>query len=142
MNSLTMEIPSLVFKISAENHTVRSVLITLFTVFFAVFVEITGIPFVGKRYLPTGDRPLTMRFRFAAGHAYMGLLDFIKSSDPSKTNHFVTHTIADEIDLHSGKNKRKVGATFVLPPVKKARTGGVSIKEPAVTTTGKSPAII
>ncbi|GKA32354.1 hypothetical protein Tco_0718721, partial [Tanacetum coccineum] len=59
-----------------------------------------------------------------------------------QTIHFVTHTIADEIDLHTCKNKRKVGASFVPPPMKKARTGGVSIKEPAVTTAGKSSAII
>nr|GEY00840.1 hypothetical protein [Tanacetum cinerariifolium] len=101
----------------------------------------------------------------------MGLLDFVKSLDPSKVKtgertlapnkvplltetadvfvnpspqiiRLVTHTIADEIDLHLGKNKRKVGASFVPPPVKKAKTGRVSIKEPAVTTAGKSPAVI
>ncbi|GJS79922.1 hypothetical protein Tco_0729803 [Tanacetum coccineum] len=50
----------------------------------------------------------------------------------------VTHTIVDEINLHSGKNKRKVGASYVLPPMKKARMGGVSV----VTTVGKSLLVI
>ncbi|GKD76505.1 hypothetical protein Tco_1339126, partial [Tanacetum coccineum] len=101
----------------------------------------------------------------------MGLLDFVKSPDPSKiktgertftpgevplltktadmvvnpspqTIRLVTHTITDEINAHFGKNKRKVGASAGPPPIKKARTGGVSINEPAVTTVGKSPAVI
>ncbi|GKC72360.1 hypothetical protein Tco_1118243 [Tanacetum coccineum] len=54
----------------------------------------------------------------------------------------VTHTIADEIREHSSKNKRKVGVSTIPPPVKKAKTGGVSINEHAATTTGKSPSII
>ncbi|GKA38566.1 hypothetical protein Tco_0731117, partial [Tanacetum coccineum] len=101
----------------------------------------------------------------------MGLLDFLKSTDPFKgkvgerslakgkvllltetadmvvsssaqTVRLVTHTIMDEIWEHFGKKKRKVGFYDVLPPVKKDRTGGVAISELVVTTTGKSPAVI
>ncbi|GJU04461.1 hypothetical protein Tco_1120891 [Tanacetum coccineum] len=50
----------------------------------------------------------------------------------------VTHTIADEIKEHSGKNKRKVGFSTVPPPVKKARTGGVVITEPANVGSGSA----
>nr|GEU51746.1 hypothetical protein [Tanacetum cinerariifolium] len=102
---------------------------------------------------------------------HMGLLDFVKSLDPSKVKteeltldpnevplltetadavvnpspqiiRLVTHTIVDEIDLYSSKNKRKVGASSISPPVKKDRTGGMSIKKPAITIARKSPAII
>nr|GEX80110.1 hypothetical protein [Tanacetum cinerariifolium] len=94
----------------------------------------------------------------------MGLLDFVKFTDPFKvktvernltdgevplltetaymvvahsdqTIHLVSHTIADEIREHSGKNKRKVRFSNVLPPVKKARTEVMRINEPVVTTT-------
>nr|GFD01548.1 hypothetical protein [Tanacetum cinerariifolium] len=58
----------------------------------------------------------------------MGLLDFVKSSDPSKIK-------TGERTLASGE--RKVGVSAVPPPVKKARTGGVSINEPAATNAGK-----
>ncbi|GJX73288.1 hypothetical protein Tco_0311883 [Tanacetum coccineum] len=86
------------------------------------------------------------------GKIDLGLLDFVKSSDPSKiktgertlapneaslliettdmvvnpspqTLCLVTHTIADEINVRLGKNKRKVDADYVPPPVKKTRTG-------------------
>nr|GEU38705.1 hypothetical protein [Tanacetum cinerariifolium]GEU38718.1 hypothetical protein [Tanacetum cinerariifolium] len=53
-----------------------------------------------------------------------------------------TYTILDEINIHSGKNKRKVGASVGPPATKKARTGGVSINEPNATTIGKSLAVI
>ncbi|GKF13281.1 hypothetical protein Tco_0054743, partial [Tanacetum coccineum] len=75
----------------------------------------------------------------------MGLLDFVKSSDPSKVKTGEQTLASDEFPLlteTADVNKRKVGASSILPPVKKARTGGVSIKEPAVTTAGKSPTVI
>ncbi|GJR43104.1 hypothetical protein Tco_1311207 [Tanacetum coccineum] len=105
------------------------------------------------------------------GTFHMGLLDFVKSVDPFRVKtgertladgevplltktadmvvapsdqvvRLVSHTIADEIKEHSGKNKRKVGFSNVTPPVKKARAGGVRINEPVATTVGKSPAVI
>ncbi|GKC34531.1 hypothetical protein Tco_1046915 [Tanacetum coccineum] len=101
----------------------------------------------------------------------MGLLDFVKSSDPSKiktreqtlalnetplmiettdmvvnpspqTICLVTHTIANEINIHSCKNKRKVGASSVLPPMKKTRMGGVSINEHVAIIAEKSLVVI
>ncbi|GKF80058.1 hypothetical protein Tco_0235626, partial [Tanacetum coccineum] len=101
----------------------------------------------------------------------MGLLYFVKSVDPFKVKvgertldeckvpllteitdmvvvpsdkavRLVSHTIGDEIREHSGKNKRKVGFSTVLSPVKKVRDGGVVITEPVVTTAGKSLVVI
>nr|GEV94483.1 hypothetical protein [Tanacetum cinerariifolium] len=101
----------------------------------------------------------------------MGLLDFVKSPDPFKvkfgertlaeievplltettdmvvtpsdqTKHLVSHTISDEIREHFGKNKKKVGFSTILTPVKKARTGGVVVTELVSTTAEKSPAVI
>nr|GEX77798.1 hypothetical protein [Tanacetum cinerariifolium] len=101
----------------------------------------------------------------------MGLLDFVKSLDPSKIKieertlalgevplltetadmvvnpslqmiRLVTHTILNEINAHSGKNKRKIGASTGLLPVKKSKMGGVSINEPAANTVGKSSTVI
>nr|GFA82877.1 transposase (putative), gypsy type [Tanacetum cinerariifolium] len=95
----------------------------------------------------------------------MGLLDFVKYSDPFKVRteertlassevplltetadmvvnscaqsiRLVTHTITNEINTHAGKNKRKVGFSNATPPVKKVRTGeGVRVNE-HVTTAG------
>ncbi|GJY70706.1 hypothetical protein Tco_0474409 [Tanacetum coccineum] len=67
--------------------------------------------------------------------------DIVINHSP-QTVRLVTHTIADELNVHSGKNKRKVGSSNSPSPVKKARTGGVSIKEHAATTVGKSPSVI
>nr|GEY24158.1 putative transposase (putative), gypsy type [Tanacetum cinerariifolium] len=101
----------------------------------------------------------------------IGLLDFVKSSDTSKIKtkertlalgevplltetidmvvnpslqmiRLVTHTISNEINAHSGKNKRKIGASVGLLPVKKSRMGGVSINEPTANTVGKFLAVI
>ncbi|GJT85611.1 hypothetical protein Tco_1067328 [Tanacetum coccineum] len=101
----------------------------------------------------------------------MGLLDFVKSSDPSKiktgeqtlalnetplmtettdmvvnpspqTICLVTHTNANEINIHSCKNKMKVGASSVPPPMKKTRMGGVSINEHVAIIAEKSPVVI
>nr|GFC37604.1 hypothetical protein [Tanacetum cinerariifolium] len=95
----------------------------------------------------------------------MGLLDFVKYSDPFKVRteertlassevpllaetadmvvnscaqsiRLVTHTITNEINTHAGKNKRKVGFSNATPPVKKVRTEeGVRVNE-HVTTDG------
>ncbi|GJT75130.1 hypothetical protein Tco_1041855 [Tanacetum coccineum] len=102
---------------------------------------------------------------------YMGLLDFVKFADPFKvkvgertlaegevpsltkttdmvvvssnqTMRLVSYTNVDEIKEHSGKNKRKVGFSVVPPPVKKARTGGISIFELVATIAGKSLTVL
>ncbi|GJV23584.1 hypothetical protein Tco_1376279 [Tanacetum coccineum] len=89
----------------------------------------------------------------------MGLLDFVKSTDPFKvktrertladgevplliettdmvvapsdqTVCLVSHTIADEIKEHAGKKKRKVGFSADELPVKKVRSGAGSVPHP------------
>ncbi|GKE30864.1 hypothetical protein Tco_1446248 [Tanacetum coccineum] len=72
----------------------------------------------------------------------IGLLDFVKAADPFKFK-IGERTLTDgEINVHSGKNKRKVGASDGSPPIKKDIMGGVSINETAATTAGKSSAVI
>nr|GEU70607.1 hypothetical protein [Tanacetum cinerariifolium] len=51
--------------------------------------------------------------------------DMVVNPSP-QTICLVTYTITDEINVHSGKNKSKVGASVVPPPVKKARTAADS----------------
>ncbi|GJZ63970.1 hypothetical protein Tco_0620391 [Tanacetum coccineum] len=99
----------------------------------------------------------------------MGLLDFVKSSDPFKvkvrertlaegevplltetvdmvvassaqTVRLVSHTIVDELKERTGKKKRKVSFSAGLSPVKKFRSGGIIISEPNPTTASKTPA--
>nr|GEV88118.1 cytochrome P450 CYP82D47-like [Tanacetum cinerariifolium] len=84
----------------------------------------------GERTLAPGEVPLLTE-----------IADRVVNLSPQMIR-LVTHTIADEINAHCGKNKRKIGSNAGLPPVKKARTGGVVINEPAATTARKSPAII
>ncbi|GKE03477.1 hypothetical protein Tco_1395495 [Tanacetum coccineum] len=101
----------------------------------------------------------------------MGLLDFVKFTDPFKlktrertladgevplltesaymvvapsnqTVHLVSHTIADKIKDHAGKKRRKVGLSADELSVKKVRSGGVVISKPNPTTAGKSSAAL
>ncbi|GKB47152.1 hypothetical protein Tco_0897905, partial [Tanacetum coccineum] len=100
--------------------------------------------------------------------AEMGLLDFIKSTDSFKVKveertlaenevslitetedmvispsrqivSLVDHNIQDELNVNADKRKKRVAFVFGLPPMKKARTGGIVISEPRPSTVGKSP---
>ncbi|GKC18382.1 hypothetical protein Tco_1020532 [Tanacetum coccineum] len=98
----------------------------------------------------------------------MGLLDFVKSADPFKvkvgeqtladnkvplntktedkvispsahTISLVDHTIQDELNVNSGKRRKRVAFVSGSPPVKKARAEGIVISDSRPSTTGKSP---
>ncbi|GJZ53541.1 hypothetical protein Tco_0608426 [Tanacetum coccineum] len=68
----------------------------------------------------------------------MGLLDFVKSVDPFKvkTISLVDHTIQDELNVNSGKRKKKVAFVSGSPLVKKARTEGIVISDSRPSTAG------
>nr|GEY07094.1 transposase (putative), gypsy type [Tanacetum cinerariifolium] len=59
----------------------------------------------------------------------MGLLDFVKFADPFKVKveDLVDHTIQDELNVNSGKRKKRVAFVSRSPPVKKARAEGIVI---------------
>ncbi|GKA54670.1 hypothetical protein Tco_0753619 [Tanacetum coccineum] len=98
----------------------------------------------------------------------MGLLDFVKSADPFKvkvgertladnkvplntktrdkvispsaqTISLVDHTIQDELNVNSGKRRKRVAFVSGSSPVKKARAEGIVIFYSRPSTTGKSP---
>ncbi|GJZ23100.1 hypothetical protein Tco_0560559 [Tanacetum coccineum] len=83
-----------------------------------------------RSFVDTGIRPTLLDPDKNDG--YMGLLDFMKSTDPFKVK-------VGERTLAEGE-KRKVGFSVGLLPVKKARTNGVVIYEHVSTTDGKTPA--
>ncbi|GJY81650.1 gypsy type transposase [Tanacetum coccineum] len=97
----------------------------------------------------------------------MGLLDFVKSVDPFKvkvgertlaenevplinetedrvispslqTISLVDHTIQDELNVNSGKRRKRVAFVSGSPPAKKARTEGIVISDSRPSTAGKS----
>nr|GEV13101.1 hypothetical protein [Tanacetum cinerariifolium] len=68
----------------------------------------------------------------------MGLLDFVKSADPS----LVDHTIQDELKVNSGKRKKRVAFASGSPPMKKVRAEGIVIFDYRSSTTGKSPSAL
>nr|GFA51838.1 hypothetical protein [Tanacetum cinerariifolium] len=70
----------------------------------------------------------------------MGLLDFVKSADPFKVR-VGERTLADnenELNVNSGKRKKRVAFVFGSPPVKKARAEGIVIFYSQPSTAGKS----
>ncbi|GJY25513.1 hypothetical protein Tco_0400239 [Tanacetum coccineum] len=98
----------------------------------------------------------------------MGMLDFVKSVDPFKvkvgertlaenevllitetenrvispstqTISLVDHNIQDELNVNSGKRKKRVAFVSGSPPVKKAWAEGIVISEARPSTAGKSP---
>ncbi|GKC77598.1 hypothetical protein Tco_1128372 [Tanacetum coccineum] len=99
------------------------------------------------------------------------LLDFVKSANPFKvkvgertlaenevplipetedmvislaeqTISLVDHTIQDELNVNSGKQKKKVAFVSRSPPVKKARAGGIVISDSWPSMAGKSPSAL
>ncbi|GKF75965.1 hypothetical protein Tco_0225409, partial [Tanacetum coccineum] len=101
--------------------------------------------------------------------AEMGLLDFVKTADPFKVKtgertlaevslltetedrvfspssqhtSLVDHTIQDELNVNSGKRKKRVAFTSGSLPVKKAQTEGIVIYDARTSTAGKSPSAL
>nr|GEU76391.1 hypothetical protein [Tanacetum cinerariifolium] len=72
------------------------------------------------------------------GKIEMGLLDFVKSTDPFKTISLVDHTIEDELKVNTGKRNKKVTFATDSLPTKRARSEVVVISEPRSATAGKS----
>ncbi|GJV52172.1 hypothetical protein Tco_1447913 [Tanacetum coccineum] len=99
----------------------------------------------------------------------MGLLDFVKTADPFKVKtgertlaevslltetedrvfspssqhtSLVDHTIQDELNVNSGKRKKRVAFTSGSLPVKKAQTEGIVIYDARTSTAGKSPSAL
>ncbi|GKF19652.1 hypothetical protein Tco_0068290 [Tanacetum coccineum] len=129
-----------------------------------LFLSIVGL---SPSFFDTDVRPTFL----CSDDEEMGLLDFVKSSDPFKvktrertlaenevplleeimdrvispsveTIRLVDHTIDDELKVVTGKKNRKVAFHVVPPPVKKARAVGIVISKPNSTTDGKSPAAV
>nr|GEV82021.1 transposase (putative), gypsy type [Tanacetum cinerariifolium] len=75
------------------------------------------------------------------GRCWFTYVSIPVSADPFKvkTIQLVDHTIMDESREADGKKKRKVGFSAGLPPLKKARAGGIAISKPNPTTAGKTP---
>ncbi|GJX94412.1 hypothetical protein Tco_0348998 [Tanacetum coccineum] len=98
----------------------------------------------------------------------IGLLDFVKSADPFKvkvgeqtlaenevplitetkdrvispslqTISLVDNTIQDELNVNSGRRKKRMAFVSRSPPVKKAQTEGIVISDSRPSTAGKSP---
>ncbi|GJV13457.1 hypothetical protein Tco_1354998, partial [Tanacetum coccineum] len=101
----------------------------------------------------------------------MGLLDFVKSADPFKvkvgernlaenevllitetedrvispslqTNSLVDHTIQDELNVNSGKRRKRVAFVSGSPHAKKTQTKGIVISDSRPSTVGKSPSAL
>ncbi|GKF84500.1 hypothetical protein Tco_0249398, partial [Tanacetum coccineum] len=60
-------------------------------------------------------------------------------SPSAETISLVDHTLHDELQVNTGKRKKRAAFVSGSPPVKKARDEGVVISKPRVATTGKSP---
>ncbi|GJV07427.1 hypothetical protein Tco_1345083 [Tanacetum coccineum] len=63
----------------------------------------------------------------------------VPSSQPLS---LVDHTIQDELNVNSGRRKKKVAFAFGSPLAKKARTEGVVISNSRPSTAGKSPSAL
>ncbi|GJT92815.1 hypothetical protein Tco_1081660 [Tanacetum coccineum] len=101
----------------------------------------------------------------------MGLLDFVNSANPFKVNtgeltlaeneapllaetkdkvispspqttSLVDHSIQDELDVNVGKRKKRVAFVSGSPPVKKARTEGITISDYRSNIPAKSPSAL
>ncbi|GJU82042.1 hypothetical protein Tco_1284407 [Tanacetum coccineum] len=122
--------------------------------------------FVGlsRSFVETNVRPTLLR----DNDEEISLLDFVKSADPFKVKvgeqnlvenevllntetkdrvispspqiiSLVDHTIQDELNVNSGKRKKKVAFVSGSPPVKKPQTEGIVISDSQPSTAGKSP---
>nr|GFD55022.1 transposase (putative), gypsy type [Tanacetum cinerariifolium] len=63
-------------------------------------------------------------------------------SPAEQTISLVDHTIQDELNVNSGKRKKRVAFVSESPPVKKARAQGIVISDSRPSTAGKSPSTL
>ncbi|GJW33889.1 hypothetical protein Tco_0053921 [Tanacetum coccineum] len=84
----------------------------------------------GERTLAENEAPLLAETK-----------DRVISPSPQTTS-LVDHTIQDELDVNVGKRKKRVAFVSGSPPVKKARTEGITISDSRSNIAGKSPSAL
>ncbi|GJY90865.1 hypothetical protein Tco_0506061 [Tanacetum coccineum] len=161
VNTIRHYVPqSSVSSVCAEGATrLRSIWLLAVSGFGCVFRTPLGTRIVTTIHLPSFSSS-------DEGCGHMCLLDFVKSADPFKvkvgertltenevplvtetedrvispslqTISLVDHTIRDELNVNSGKKKKKVAFASGSPPAKKARTEGIDVTYSSVTPTPK-----
>ncbi|GJX04091.1 hypothetical protein Tco_0190007 [Tanacetum coccineum] len=137
---------------------------TLIRKYPKIFLCLVGL---SRSFVETDVRPTLLR----DDDEEMGLLDFVIAADPFKVKigdrtlaenevplitetedmvispspqptSLVDHTIQDELNVNSGKRKKRVAFFSGEPPVKKARSEGLIISDSRPSTAGKSPTIL